>query len=57
MSEKIDIMHRWNEAIALYIPKDNLWQAYIPYGHVKVILLWLSGWMVLVFLNAYRNNP
>jgi hypothetical protein len=31
MSEKIDIMHHWNEAGALHNPNDILQYAYVPY--------------------------
>jgi hypothetical protein len=37
--EKIDTMHRWNDAGALHNPNDILWYAYVPYGHVNVVLL------------------
>jgi len=39
MSEKIDIIHHWNEVGALHNPKDIRQYAYVPYRHVKVILL------------------
>ena len=39
MSEKIDIMHLWKEAGALHNLKDIHLYAYVPYGHVKVVLL------------------
>ena len=39
MSEKIDIMHCWNDAGALHNLKDICLNAYIPYGQVKVVLL------------------
>lgn len=38
MSEKIDIMHRWNEVGALHNLNDILRYAYVPYGHVNVVL-------------------
>jgi hypothetical protein len=45
ISKKIDIMHHWNDAGALHNLNDILRYAYVPYGHVNVALLWLSGWM------------
>ena len=39
MSEKIDIMHLWNDAGALQSQNDILRYAYVPYGHVNVVLL------------------
>ena len=39
ISEKIDIMHHWKEVGALHSPNDIHLYAYVPYGHVKVILL------------------
>ena len=39
MSEKIDIMHLWEEAGAFHSPKDIHLYAYVPYGHVNVVLL------------------
>jgi hypothetical protein len=45
MSEKIDITHHWKEAGALHNPNDIRWYAYVPYGHMKVVLLWSFEWI------------
>jgi hypothetical protein len=38
-------MHLRNDAGALHSPNYIRMYAKVPHGHVKVVLLWSSGWI------------
>ena len=46
-SEKIVVMHHWNDVGVLHSPNDIRLKVNVPKGHVNVFFSWSSRWIVI----------